>query len=309
MPDPYLLAVAALVAAALAAVASWSLGPSRIPGGAAGVGLAVLAGAWILRLGPRIPPLEALDRLLIVLIPAAVASEAAVRKWPAAGWVPRLAASAMAAPVLVHGSSYVADLSGPGSREWGLGHTSAIYAGLAGILFLALEASGRLSARAPRTMAAALAVSAAGAGLTLMLSGYATGGQLGVPLAAAAAVFAVRGDERDCAAVRVAVIVLFSLLVIGGLFAGLSAANAALLLAAPLLCWAGELPRFRGLGPGAKSAVRLAPASLAVTLAVLLALRKFEADSSRGSDRSWEADAGISLHLGVGRGVNPRRRG
>src|SRR5437763_1717160 len=98
----------------------------------------MLAGAWALGLAPRVPPREDLDWLLLVLLPAAVVAEVAAERlkgWKQ--WPLRVLVAAATVPLLVHGSSYVTDLSGPGSREWSPGLTAAIYAGSAVALSLA----------------------------------------------------------------------------------------------------------------------------------------------------------------------------
>ena len=128
----------------------------------------------------------------------------------------------------------------------------------------------------------ALALACAGASATVMLSGYATGGQLGLPLAAAlagamAASLALSGTADRSGVIGMAVVGLFSLLVVGRFFGSLSTTNAALLFGAPLLCWLPELPpRCRGL-------VRVLWAAVPVALALTLARSKFVEDENRPS--------------------------
>ncbi|WP_165228684.1 hypothetical protein [Aquisphaera insulae] len=298
MPDPLVMAGAAALAAAVAALVAWTLRRFRLPGGAAGVGLAVLGGAFVLGLTPRIPPREALDRLLLLVIPAAVIAELASERMRKAAWLPRLATAAVASPILLFGSSYVTDLSGPGSREWGPAFASAVCAGLGAVLFLVQHTSVRMASRAERSSAAVAAISAAGAGLAIMLSGYATGGQLGIPLAAGvAAVALVRG--QGVGAVGVSMVLLFSLLVIGRLFAGLTTLNAALIFLSPLLAWAPELPQLRRLGPRLRTTMRVALPVLPVVLALWLAQQKFAADSAGAAHAPGEA--GLSDYLEFGK--------
>src|SRR5262249_996716 len=68
---------------------------------------------------------------------------------------------------------------------------------------------------------------------------------------------------------------LFALLVAGHFFSDLTAVNAVLLFAAPLLCWAGELPGVRRGRSWLRTAVQLALVTVPLTLAVLLAARPF----------------------------------
>ena len=86
-----------------------------------------------------------------------------------------------------------------------------------------------------------------------MLSGYASGGQIGLPLAmrlaaaGLAAAFVLPPSSRNDAPLGVAIVGLFSLLVIGHFFGQLTTAHAALLLFAPLLGSLPEIPYLRGL--------------------------------------------------------------
>src|SRR5207244_12038344 len=100
----------------------------------------------------------------------------------------------------------------------------------------------------------ALALAAGGAGVTVMLSGYASGGQLGLLLAAALAPAALAAFvfPRSAAlrgALGVGVVGLFGLLIVGRYFAGLTSTNAALLFFAPLIGWLPEIPWLRHVGP------------------------------------------------------------
>ncbi|MDB5306353.1 MAG: hypothetical protein JWO38_555 [Gemmataceae bacterium] len=299
MPDPILMAEATVLAAVVAAVVAWLIDRFGPAAGAIGVGLGILAGAWVLGLVPRVPPREALDRFLLVLAPAAVLAEvvaAGRARW--AGRALRVAVAALAAPVLVHGSSYVTDLSGPGSREWAAGPTAAVFAGLATALFLAWTVLTRLASRAGRSAAVAVAVAAGGTAVAVMLSGYATGGQLGLPLAAAIGVFAFVGGRHRPGAVGVAVVGLFSLLVIGRLFAGLTTQNALVLLTAPLLAWVPELPRVRRLGPWTRGGLRVALTAIPVIVTLWLAQQKFAADSNGPAEGSGEPALSDYLDFG-----------
>src|SRR5262249_26837639 len=121
------------------------------------------------------------------------------------------------------------------------------------------------------------------AGLVVMLSGYATGGQLGVPLAAALGGVALgslvrKGKPGTEGALGVGGVGLFGLLVIGRLFAGLTDLNAALLFAAPLLGWLPELLRGR---PRIRAVLRLGVVAIPVVIALVLAQQKFVAASVR----------------------------
>jgi hypothetical protein len=289
MPDPFLIAKAAGLAAAVAVIVSWLVGRCGLSGGALGVGSGLVAGAWILGLAPRIPPREALDRFLLVLTPAVILAEVtSIRRARWVAWVLRAAVAAIAAPILVYGSSYVTDLSGAGSKEWTAKAMAVVFVGLAAALSLVWASLNRLAIRAGRSTALVVAITAAGAAVTVMLSGYATGGQLGIPLAAAVGVFVFFGGRHAPGAVGVAVVALFSLLVVSKLFAGLTTLNGILLFAAPLLAWLPELPWVRRMGPPARGGLRVLLTAIPVIVVLWLAEQKFAADSRGPANGSGE---------------------
>ena len=83
-----------------------------------------------------------------------------------------------------------------------------------------------------------------------MLTGYASGGMLGVPLAAAVAAAALVGPaSRDNdGAIGPGLVGLFALVLVGRFFGNMPSMLACMLLAAPLLAWLPELPGVRRLG-------------------------------------------------------------
>src|SRR5205814_2274626 len=96
--------------------------PAAVAAGSAlGAGVGFLLGVFVLGLWPKWPPKEDADRFLLVLLPAAVLVElvAAVPLLPRwVAWLGRLTVAGFAAPVLLHGSIYLTDAAGPGSRKW-----------------------------------------------------------------------------------------------------------------------------------------------------------------------------------------------
>jgi hypothetical protein len=284
MPDPVRIVEASAICAALAALGLLLGGwPWRQPragwvaaGGALGLGSGFLVGACVLGLAPHFPPQEDRDRLLLVLLPAAVGVEVVSaflprRRWLA--WSLRLVVASGAARVLLHGSVYLTDSAGVGLPEWSPEQTWLILGGLA----VALAANGVLLDRlgqqqGNRAVLLGVALAAAGSGVAVMLSGYATGGQLGFLLAgglvgAALASLALAGPVDLGGTLRVSVVGLFGLLVAGRFFAELTTTNAMLLFFAPL---AGSLParlpwpRWRAAAGVLLVAV---PVAVAVTLA------------------------------------------
>jgi hypothetical protein len=318
MAEPVLLLKASAAAAVLAALAVLLTGwPWRQPrpgwtaaGGALGLGAGFLAGAWALGQVPHFPPREDQDRLLLVLLPAVGGAEVAAaflgrRAWLA--WSLRLFVAAGAARTLLHGSIYVTDSGVPGTREWSPAQTWLILAGLAAALAANWALLGRLAnRRAGRTALCVLALTTAGAGVTIMLSGYTSAGQLGFPLAAglvgtAAASLALAGTVDLRGPAGVGVVGLFALLVVGRFFGELSTANAALLFAAPLLGWLPELLPARRVGPRVRGVVRVALAAVPVAIVLALAVQRFQADSAQPSSTPGASEPSVDDYLNFGK--------
>jgi hypothetical protein len=318
MPDPGLIVKSSSTAAVLAVLAVLLAGwPWRRPragwvaaGGALGVAAGALAGAWSLGLVPHFPPREDLDRLLLVLLPAAVGVEVAaavLRRMRWLAWSLRFAVAAAAAPVLLHGSVYLTDSAGPGTREWPPGPACLMLGGLAAALAAAWALLDRLASRgAGRAVLLNLALATAGAGVTLTLSGYASGGQLGFPLAAGLAGVAVASLLLSAApdlggAIGVGVIGLFALVVVGRFFGSLTTANAALLFAAPLLGWLAEPALVPCIGPRLRSLARLALPAVLVAAVLTLAVQKFNTDSRGPAAGSGENEPTIEDYMKFGK--------
>ncbi len=294
MPDPLLMAKAFGIAAAIAMTVTVLRGrSSRKMVNAAVAVLALLSalyvGLWILDLLPHFQPREALDRLLLIVVPATTVAELIAAASERIGWIARGAVAASAAPVLLWGSVYTTNLSGPNSRVWSPAMIWAILMMLAVLLMAAWILTNRLSQRGgDRLSLVCLAGTALGAALTIMLSGYATGGQLAVPLAAGLAGVVIgsvmrKSSEPDASVAGIGVVTIFGLLVVGRLFASLTNLNAALLFAAPLFSWAAEVVRSR---PRLRTSLRLGLVALPVVVALVLAQQKFAADSQQPGSAS-----------------------
>ena len=323
MPDRILIleamGAAAVFAAALVLLTAW-LGRAARPawvsaGGVLGVGIGFLAGCWVLGVRPHWPPREDQDRLLLLLWPAAVGVEllaVALGTFHGLVWVPRAVLASLAAWVLLYQSSYLADLVGPGSREWTRAQAGLILFGLGVSLLgvwvaLAVLVRRRIPLQPERwqgfSVVLALALACVGAAVTVMLSGYASGGQLGLPLAGAlagalaASVLVPRSPTLEGVG-GLGVVGLFALLVIGCLFGGLTRANAALLFFAPLLGWLPEVPYARRMGPLLRGSVRVALTVAPVAVALVLAQQKFVADSQRTSPGAPETTIQDYLDFG-----------
>jgi hypothetical protein len=282
MPDPVVIlqALAAAVLSAAAVVLVCALVRRNRPKWAAasmvlGAGLGFVAGCGLLGVRPNWPPREDQDRLLLILFPAVLVIEllqTALGKWT---WLLRFALAASTAWVLLFGSVYLTDVAGPGSREWTPAQTWVILGALATALTVVWAALATLAQRAGgRSVPLALSLACAGAGVTVMLSGYASGGQLGLPLATSVAgvmlASLVLYRPLDTTGVTGAATVgLFSVLIIGRFFGELTTNHAIIFFLAPLACWLTELPLIRRLSPRLRGLVRVELVMIPVVLVIL----------------------------------------
>jgi hypothetical protein len=308
MPDPVVILKASAAALAVAAAILLLFGKLGRAGwaSAAGVGVGFFVGAWLLGVHPHFPLKEDKDRWLLVLLPAAVGVEAAasfLRRLPWLAWPLRLVLAAGAAPVLLYGSVYLSDRGDPSGRKWGPEQTWLILGGMALALATGWALLDRLARRGAGGFAPlVLALACAGSGVTVMLSGYATGGQLGLPLAfaltgAAAASWLLRGPQDLRSAVGIGIVGLFALLVVGRFFGELTTANAVLLFGAPLLGWLAELPSLGRIGPRRRAFAGLSLAGLPVALALVLAVQKPNAVSAPPSAAPGTPEPSVQDYL------------
>jgi hypothetical protein len=308
VPDPIRMLVAGGAAAATAFVILLLCGlpwrkpsPGRLSAGwVLGVAAGFYLGCGMLGWSPHWPrqvqdlhrmPAEAEDRLVMLLLPGALALEllvalAGAPQWLT--WIGRLAIAAAAAPLLLYNSRYLVDFNGPGSRDWTLTQQVVILGSLAAILAAVWLGLARLAERAPGySVPLSLAVVCAGAAAAVMLCGYATGGQLGVPLAGALAgtafaSIAVPGSAPATSSLGLGLVGLFSLLILGRFFGELPTPWAAVLFASVLLPWLPEVPRLRALGPR----LRGLAAVLVVAIPVAVVLLKAQQQSVKDSQTS-----------------------
>jgi hypothetical protein len=297
-------AASAVTAAVVLLVVGW---PWRAPrpvrssvGCILGAGIGFFVGCWLLGWRAQWSLAEDKDRMMLLVVPAVILVELCAAflgpaRWPA--WLLRLGVAAGAARVLLHDTGFLVDKGLPDTPEWTPTQARLILAGLAAALAIVWAALMVLTTRTARSgsggatgglsVPLVVALTCGGAGLTVAYSGYATGGLLGVPLAAAltgamvaSLAFSTRPDLTGV--IGLGVVGLFAVLVVGRFFGSVTTTNAALLFFAPLLCWLPELPpRFRGV-------VRVAVAATPVAIALTLAQAKFVADSARPTPRKTE---------------------
>lgn len=256
MPDPWPVIRAALGALAVAgALAAVGGRVSRREPALAAVAVivafvwGVVAGLALLRALPALPPTTGLDRLLVILLPVAVAIEAeAAVGWLGGLWltVERGCVALLSVAVLLHGSVWM---------EAGGASAAAI---LAASLFLWASwegLTGEVRLTGDWVVAAVLVLAIVVAGMAIAMAGWLKGGMVAAPLSAslagalvaALANGAARGradtGRRVVQAARdglagltaAGIVALFGIVVVGRCFGRLGSAAALLILLAPLL--------------------------------------------------------------------------
>jgi hypothetical protein len=314
MPDPVLILKSSVAAAVLAAVALLLAGwPWRWPrarrvaaGGALAVGAALYLGVWVLGVTPQFPPREDQDRLLLVLLPAAIGVEltaALLPRRPWLAWSFRLAVAAAAPRILLHDSVYLVESGGMWSpqQQW-------LILGTLGVtVLLAWGLLDRLAGQtASPVVPLALAVTTAGAGVTVMLSGYASGGELGFPLAAglagtAMASLVLSGPRDLTGSIGVGLVGLFALLVVGRFFGSLTDLNAAVLFVAPQLGWLPAMPVVRRMRPVLSGIAGMAAVAVPVALVVGLAAQRFAIESASPSATPETRQPSVNDYMNFGK--------
>ena len=291
MPDPVeiLIALAAAAGTSAALAVGW-LG-RRLPVGdfsmlgALGAFVGLFVGCWFLQLKPHWPPAEDRDRFLLIIVPALLIVELVVRplcRWPVLIWILRGALALLVAPILLHNSIYLANLDNPGPEQWDIRRALIIFARAAALLGSLWAALVRLAASiAGPTAVVALGLVIAGAGVVVMLSGYATGGQMGLVLAASLAgtilvsMFS-SSTSTWIPVIGLGVVGLFALLTIGLFFGELSALNAALVWIGACLCWVPDhSPTLRRQSTRVRGILRVVLPLIPVTVALVLAQQEF----------------------------------
>ena len=308
MPDPMLYLKGMGAAAIVSAV--FVLVLARVRGAASttrinsacvlGIGFGLLLGCNVLSLRLAWPPMSALDRFLIIVVPAALTIEliAGFQRVPrGVAWLLRMSLAATIPRILLHGSVY---LSGKGDWTfWQAGLVLLVCSALLAVLWCLLS---WLSQRSPGvSIPLSIILTIQCAGLTVMMAGYIKGGTaafLFVASLLAATISAKLIAKRSSAPapdvapqtesarvnliapaiLGIGVVSLCSLLCIGNFFGRLSTGSALVMLLAPLLCWVTEIPLLRNRKPWIVGSIRLILVAIPLVVVLVLAKRDFDRD-------------------------------
>ncbi len=308
MPDPisYLKAsIAAVVASALIVLAFRLVMRKSVHSIAAvicvlAVGVGVVAGYGVLQFSWTWPPVNALSRFLMIVLPATVIVELLAAISGRARLLPsrdqqlgmslvlRLALYASVGRILLHDSVYLGGLGSGKPDAWTFAQTLAVFGGSFAGLITAWSLLCRLSERsAAGSITLSLAMTILCTGLATMMAGYIKGGAASIPLTAALAgttlASSLLGKGFDCSDKRslqgtigIGVIGLFSLLCIGHYFGQLTGLRAIVLFLTPLLCWISELPGLRSRPVWQKSGVRFVAVTIVLSAVMSFAKQDFD---------------------------------
>ncbi|MDG2131492.1 MAG: hypothetical protein P8K08_26070 [Fuerstiella sp.] len=254
-----------------------------------GIGFGLAVGCGVLSLLPVWPPANGLDRFLTVLVPAVLSIEllAGIQRVPLSFlWALRIGLATAAPLILLYGSVYLSGFD----NDWPLRRTSTVMAACSALLTGVWALLGRLAQRSPGvSIPFAVCLTTQCAGLTVMMAGYIKGGAAALLLVAvllatiiAARLMARRFGEvaENCtlATLGVGVVSLFGVLFIGRFFGRLSTGSALIMLLAPLICWATELPQLRHRKPWVVGWLRITLVSVPLVFVLVEAKRDFVRD-------------------------------
>jgi hypothetical protein len=301
MPDPilYLKAFIAVVIASATVLplfwmvtrkSEWSLAVSCVLAVSVGlvIGYAVLQFSWTW------PPANALNRFLLIILPATLFVELLTAAFNVGTFsrsltvILRIILYACAGRVLLHDSVYLAGVSRDGANAWSLMQNLVTFGGGFAALTAVWSLLCRLSHRSDScSITLSLAMAIVCTALTTMMAGYIRGGVAAIPLTAALTGSALVGLIL-AQAVRdhgkpflyglngIGVMGLFCLLSIGHYFGQLSGLSATVIFLAPLLCWTSEFPGLRSKSPWQKSVLQLIAVTIPLAAVLFAARRDFD---------------------------------
>ena len=297
MPDPLLYLQAISAATIVSTLCVWAMVGWRQSSSAAwlnsacvaGIGIGLALGGHVLGLRLDWPPVNGLDRLLMIVMPMALGMEliAGFECVPQrVAWMLRMSLAATIPRILLQGSVY---LSG-GNDHWPMWQSVVVMAVCA---LLLAGVWGLLSALPDRStgdsIPLVLGLTIQCTGLTVMMAGYIKGGGAAIPLAAAIVATTITAwliqkrsgnppQAHSPAIMGVGVVGLFGVLFIGRFFGRISNGCALAMLLAPLLCWVTELPFLRHRNPWLLGSIRLIIVSTALAFVLFAAKRDFDRD-------------------------------
>ena len=299
MPEPlqYMFALAAAFAVSFFAIfISHPAMRATIPSLArfvfmVGLVLGLLTGYRILGFELRWPPVNALDRFLLIVLPAALIVEFI-------GAVPvpndehnfrsslsgfcaatiRFALIVSVGRILWHDSVYFSSAES-NTNDWPPFIAFGVLLSGAALLYVALRSSMVLAFRGvSASLTTGLVMSLLATGMVTMLAGYIKGGAAAMPLAGGicgAALALWMTDKQTGPAtshgqflIGISVTALFSLLWIGRFFGQLTTFDVLMIFLSPHCCWLSEFWPFRDYGNNYRMLIRMA--AVALTLLVVL---------------------------------------
>jgi hypothetical protein len=275
---------------------------------ATGIGCGLATGFYLLSLPSALPPINALDRLVIIVLPSACCIEwiGGLRQVSSAvGWLLRLGLFVSIPRILLHSSVYLS-----GNDEWTFWQGRLVITLCVLLLALVWFLLSRLSMRSPGvTIPLAIGVATQCAGVTIMMAGYINGGAAAFPLAAAVVVSTIISSitERRVAStgivspshlqavLGIGVVGLFGVLFVGHFFGRLSTTATLAMLLAPLLCWVSEVPALRRQSPWLIGTLRMTVVAIPLLFVLASGKRDFDREMSPLLEHSSTAIEMIAL--------------
>lgn len=292
MPDPVLYTQAMAVAAVVSALCLLPTAGARSATAAArmnlacvlALGMGLLAGYRVLHLRCHWPPVNGLDRLLTVVLPATFSIEI-LASWPRAPrwvvWSLRTGLLLSTPRILLHDSIYLGGPHSPWTAVGSLALLALATATLVAVWWLMVTLAHRTSAT---SVLLSLALATQTTAIAIILAGYVTGGAAALPLTAAligiASVVALpRIQVAAPGAAACGVIGLFGLLFVGRFFGGLSTPQALTILCAPVLCSTAELPPLLRYRTWQRTLFSLLIVALPLLIVLLVMKRTFDRET------------------------------
>jgi hypothetical protein len=306
MPDPfqYMIALlAAFTASFLAIFISQLAMRATIPSLArfafmVGLVLGLWPGYRILGFASRWPPVNALDRFLMIVLPAAMIVEfiGTVRvpdnqhnflfrfsSFSAA--TVRFAFIVSVGRVLWHDSVYLSSVES-NTNDWPPFIAFGVLLSGAALLYVALRSSMILAFRGvSASLTAGLVMSLLATGMVTMLAGYIKGGAAAMPLAGgicgAALALRMAGKKTGPATshgqflIGISVTALFSLLWIGRFFGQLTTFDVLMIFLSPHCCWLSEFWPFRDYSNNYRMVIRMAAVALILLVVLFFKWQQF----------------------------------